>query len=121
QFNELVNKVRQLESDKRLAAQRIEHLRDREKNLKEFLEGADTQVKNLEESIGFAEEQINEEQAVLQKLRDELEELRKVVDEKRVAFDDKKVLLDSLRSKYQQKQREQFDAEKKVAIADNSV
>lgn len=121
QFNELVNKVRQLESDKRLAAQRIEHLRDREKNLKEFLSGADTQLKNLEESIGFAEEQINEETAVMQKLRDELETLRGVVDEKRVKFDDKKVLLDSLRGKYQQKQRDQFDAEKKVAIADTSV
>ena len=121
QFNELVNKVRQLESDKRLAAQRIEHLRDREKNLKEFLSGADAQLKNLEESIGFAEEQINEETGVMQKLRDELEALRGVVDEKRVKFDDKKILLDSLRGKYQQKQRDQFDAEKKVAIADTSV
>ncbi len=121
QFNELVNKVRQLESDKRLAAQRIEHLRDREKNLKEFLSGADTQLKNLEESIGFAEEQIKEETGVMQKLRDELEALRGVVDEKRVKFDDKKILLDSLRGKYQQKQRDQFDAEKKVAIADTSV
>lgn len=121
QFNELVNKVRQLESDKRLAAQKIEHLRDREKNLKEFLTGADTQIKNLEESIGFAEQQITEETDVLQQLRDELESLRSVADEKRIAFDDKKVLLDSLRGRYQQKQREQFDAEKKVAIADTSV
>lgn len=121
QFNELVNKIRTLESDKKLAAQKIEHLRDREKNLKEFLSGADSQLKSLEESIAFAEEQIGEENAAMLSLRDELEALRTVADEKRVEFDDKKVLLDSLRSKYQQKQREQFDAEKRVAIADTSV
>lgn len=121
QFNELVGKVRQLESDKRLASQRIEHLRDREKSLKEFLSGADDQLKNLHESISFAETQIAEETEVLEKLQSELNGLRTVAEEKRVAFDDKKVLLDSLRGKYQQKQREQFDAEKKVAIADTSV
>ena len=37
QFNELVNRVRQLESDKKLAAQRLEHLKEREKNLRDFL------------------------------------------------------------------------------------
>lgn len=121
QFNELVNKVRTLESDKRLASQRIDHLREREKSLKEFLTGADAQIKSLEESISFAETQITEENDVLQKLRDELEGLRGIADDKRQAFDDKKVLLDSLRGKYQQKQRDQFDAEKKVAIADTSV
>lgn len=121
QFNELVNRVRQLESDKRLAAQKIEHLREREKSLRDFLSGADVQVKNLEESIRFAEKQINDETDVMHKLREELESLRKIADEKRTAFDDKKVLLDSLRGKYQQKQRDQFDAEKKVAIADTSV
>ncbi|MCB9045653.1 MAG: chromosome segregation protein SMC [Chitinophagales bacterium] len=121
QFNELVNKVRQLESDKRLASQRIDHLKDRVKNLDEFLSGADAQIKNLEESISFAEQQIGEENEVLQKIREELEGLRNVADEKRTAFDNKKVQLDSLRGKYQQKQREQFDAEKKVAIADTSV
>ena len=121
QFNELVGKVRQLESDKRLASQKIEHLRDRVKNLNEFLSGADAQLKSLEESISFAEVQITEENEVLEKLRGELEGLRGVAEEKRAAFDDKKVLLEGLRGKYQQKQREQFDAEKKVAIADTSV
>lgn len=121
QFNELVSRIRQLESDKRLAAQKIEHLRDREKSLSEFLSGADDQIKSLEESIGFAEKQIGEENEVLEKLQGDLDGLRKTAEEKRTAFDEKKVLVDSLRSKYQQEQRAQFDAEKKVAIADTSV
>ncbi|MBS1777891.1 MAG: chromosome segregation protein SMC [Bacteroidetes bacterium] len=121
QFNELINRVRQLESDKRLAAQRLEHLKDREKNLTEFLAGAGMQLQSLEDSITFAEKQIEQETEGIEKLRDELESLRGIVDEKREAFDSKKRILEQLRAEYQGKQRSQFDAEKKVAIADTSV
>lgn len=121
QFNELVNRIRQLESDKKLAAQRLEHLKEREKSLTEFLAGADMQLKQLQESITFADRQIQEETEKLEELRDQLESLRDTVDEKREAFDSKKRILEQLRNEYQQKQRSQFDAEKKVAVADTSV
>jgi chromosome segregation protein len=121
QFNELINRIRQLEGDKKLAAQRLEHLKEREKSLSEFLAGAGQQMQSLEESIGFAEKQITDETAVLEKLRGELESFRNAVDEKREAFDEKKRIVEQLRAEYQQKQRSQFDAEKKVAIADTSV
>jgi chromosome segregation protein len=121
QFNELINRVRQLESDKRLAAQRLEHLKEREKSLGEFLIGANMQLQKLEESISFAGKQIEDETVVLDKLRSELETLRNSVDEKRDAFDNKKKIVEQLRQQYQHSQRRHFDAEKKVAIADTSV
>jgi len=121
QFNELVNRIRQLESDKKLASQRLDHLKERERSLTEFLSGADTQLKQLEDSIAFADNQIGEETEVLEELRDQLETLRTSVDEKREAFDEKKKALEHARNEYQQQQRVQFDAEKKVAIADTSV
>ncbi len=121
QFNELINRVRQLENDKKLAAQRLDHLKEREKNLRDFLSGAGGQEKKLEDSIAFTEKQITEESATIEKIRQELETLRTTVDEKRAAFDEKKQALEQLRSEYQQKQRSQFEAEKKVAIADTSV
>lgn len=121
QFNELINRIRQLESDKKLAAQRLEHLKDRERNLTEFLEGAGGQSENLAELIAHSEEQIQEENAGLEKIREEVEVLRVAVDEKRAAFDEKKKVLEQMRSEYQQRQRAQFEAEKKVAIADTSV
>lgn len=121
QFNELVGRIRQLESDKRLASQKIEHLREREKNLNEFLSGADNRIKELEESIATAEKQIGSETETLNKIKEEVERFRNVTDEKRKVFDEKKQLVDRVRSNFQQKQREQFDAEKKVAIADASV
>lgn len=121
QFNELINRVRQLESDKKLAAQRLEHLKEREKNLRDFLSGAGGQEKKLEDSIAFSQKQITEETATLEKIKGELEELRKTVDEKRAAFDEKKKVVEQMRNEYQQKQRSQFEAEKKVAVADTSV
>ena len=121
QFNDLVSRIRQLESDKRLAAQRLEHLKEREKNLSEFLSGADTQLKQLEESITFAGKQIDEEGVLIEELRGQLETLRGLVDEKREAFDGKKLVVEQLRSAYQQEQRRQFEAEKKVAVADTSI
>ncbi len=121
QFNELINRIRQLESDKKLAAQRLDHLKERERSLTQFLSGADEQLKQLQESVAFADKQIIEENNVLEELRDQLETLRATVDEKREHFDEKKRVLEQLRNEYQQKQRTQFDAEKKVAVADTSV
>ena len=121
QFNELLNRVRQLESDKKLAAQRLEHLKEREKSLRDFLSGAGGQSQQLEESIAFSELQIKEDAAGLETVKSELEALRTTVEEKRSAFDEKKRVLEKMRADYQQRQRSQFDAEKKVAIADTSV
>ncbi len=121
QFNELQNRIRQLESDKKLASQRLEHLTDRQKSIKEFLSGADEQLKNLQESISRADAQISEESEGLDKIRTELEELRAAADGKRKVFDEQKIKLDELRSKYQQKQRAHFDAEKNAAVADTSI
>ncbi len=120
-FNDLVNRIRQLESDKKLASQRLEHLLERAKNLQDFLSGAGNQLKQLEDSIATAEKQIEEETTVLEKLRDTLEALRKSMDEKRIAFDDKKRVLEQHRNEYQQQQRTQFDAEKKVAVGETSL
>jgi chromosome segregation protein len=47
--------------------------------------------------------------------------LRSQVDEKRAVVDENRNALNSLRSSYQQVQRSQFDAEKKVAVADTSI
>lgn len=120
-FNDLINRIRQLESDKKLAAQKLEHLQERNKTLNEFLAGADGQSQKLEESIAFADKQIAEETAALDAIKAELDSLRASADEKRKAFDEKKRALEQLRADYQQRQRGQFEAEKKVAVADTSV
>ncbi|HLV52137.1 MAG TPA: chromosome segregation protein SMC, partial [Flavobacterium sp.] len=121
QFNELLNRIRQMESDKKLAAQRLDHLQDREKNLNSFLENAGTQMAQIVESCDFAKKQINTETDAQEELRSQLESLQDTLDEKREVFELKKQTVEEKRNSLQQFQRKQFDAEKKVAVADTSV
>ncbi len=120
-FNELVQQVRTRENEKNLAAQRLEYLKERETSLKSFLEKAGGQLKGIDESISFTGLQIEEEEKAFSGLSDQLINLREEADARRKVLDEKRQSLDVLRTEYQQVQRSQFDAEKKVAVADTSV
>lgn len=120
-FNDLVQSVRSQENEKNLAAQRLEHMKEKEGNLKGFLEKAEGQQKGIEESIAFTNSQLQEETTALSSLTEKLEVLRQEVESKRNVLDEKRNALDALRNEYQQIQRNQFDAEKTVAVADTSV
>lgn len=120
-FNDLLQAVRSQENDKNLAAQRLEHMTEKEGNLKGFLEKASGQLKGIEESISFTQSQLQEENQSLAAHNEKLESLRQEVEAKRNVLDEKRHQVDALRSEYQQIQRNQFDAEKTVAVADTSV
>jgi chromosome segregation protein len=120
-FNEMLQTVRSKENEKNLSAQRIEHLKEKENSLREFLQKAEGQQKGVEEGIQFTTAQLQEEEQRLMQLQDELGQLRSAADEKRNILDEKRVAVEVVRSELQQVQRNQFDAEKKVAVADSSV
>lgn len=120
-FNDLLQSVRSKENEKNLAAQHLEHLKEKENDLKEFLQKAGGQLKGIEESLGFTHQQIGEEEKMLNGLNEQLDEFRRQVDAKRNVLDDKRHSVDMLRNEQQQVQRNQFDAEKKVVVADTSV
>ncbi|NLR67154.1 chromosome segregation protein SMC [Chitinophaga varians] len=120
-FNELVATIRTKENDKNLAAQQLTYLREREKNITDFLSNAEGQLQGLTTSIEFTEKQVVEEAEVFESMEDELETLREMVEEKKERFQQKKLALETLRNDQQRWQRQQFEAEKKVAVADTSV
>ncbi|MBS1575880.1 MAG: AAA family ATPase, partial [Bacteroidetes bacterium] len=120
-FNELQQQVRTKENEKNLAAQRLEYLKEREGSLREFLQKAEGQVKGIDESIAFTNLQLTEEDQSLGSLNEQLIQLRNDVNAKREVLDEKRGLVNQLRGDYQQVQRNQFDAEKKVAVADTSI
>jgi chromosome segregation protein len=120
-FNDLMQNLRTKENDKNLARQRLQYLQERETNLQEFLQKAGGQLKGIEESIGFTQKQVVEEEGKLETIQTMFEDLRSGVDEKRKTFDEKRAAVDSVRSESQQLQRNQFEAEKKVAVADTSI
>ena len=120
-FNEMLQHLRTKENEKNLAAQRLDHLKEREAGLQEFLQKAEGQQQGIEESIAFTGSQLEEEAKKLEGMNEQLTHLRNEMDAKRVVMDEKRIALDALRSGYQQVQRNQFEAEKKVVIADTSI
>ncbi len=120
-FNDMLATVRNKESEKSLAAQRLQYLKEREKSLSEFLEKAGGQLKGLDESIQFTSNQIKEDEEKLTILVEKLDELKDSVEVKRAIFDEKRSGIDALRKDNQAIQRQQFEAEKKVAVADTSI
>ena len=120
-FNDLVQSVRTKENEKNLVVQRLEHLTEKEVSLKDFLQKAEGQIKGIEESIEFTQAQIGDENKILGEFHAQLDQLRSEVDTKRAILDEKRSVVNILRTDFQQVQRSQFDAEKKVAVADTSV
>ncbi|HET6766154.1 MAG TPA: chromosome segregation protein SMC, partial [Chitinophagaceae bacterium] len=120
-FNEMLQQLRTKENEKNLAAQRLDHLKERETGLQDFLQKAEGQQQGIEESIAFTSSQVGEEAKILEGMNEQLMQLRHEMDAKRVVMDEKRIALDALRSGYQQVQRNQFEAEKKVVIADTSI
>ncbi len=121
EFNELQQNLRTKENEKNLASQKLHYLKEKETNLKDFLVKAEGQLKNLGDSIQYTQIQVGEESNQLQELQFKVANAKQDIDDKRQVFDDKRVGLDGLRNQYQSIQRNQFDAEKKVAVADTSI
>jgi len=121
EFNALLQNLRTKESEKNLAAQKLHYLHEKENSLKDFLQKAEGQLKNIEDSIQYTQLQVNDEGARMATMQDNVEAARMNVETSRRVFDERRSGVDSLRGKYQQIQRSQFDAEKKVAVADTSI
>lgn len=121
QFNDLIARIRQLEGDKKLAAQRLDYLQEREKNLHNFLNNANAQSEQFKKNITHSETSIDTETKTLEQLKSSLDKMRTELDAHRSDYDAKKKILEEKKNNYQVAQRSLFEAEKKVAVADTSV
>jgi len=120
-FNDQLQTLKGKENDKNLAAQRLNFLQEKENSLQEFLSKSEGQLNGLEESIRFTRTQIEEETVKLDSLNNELQNLKETAEGQRKIFEEKRLHIDRLRSENTNIQRSQFDAEKKVAVADTSI
>ncbi len=121
QFNELQQTIKEKENGKNLAAQKLQYLKEKESTLKQFADKAEGQLKSTGDSILYTQKQLDEQEAKLQLLQRSFDAARSSLDDKRKVFDGKRAEVDLLRNKFQQVQRNQFEAEKKVAVADTSI
>ena len=120
-FNDMLGTVRNKESEKSLSAQRLQYLTERRASLDAFLQKAGGQLKGLEDSIEFTSNQVKEDEIKQVELQDKLDELKIAVEDKRKIFDENRSSIDAVRRDNQAIQRTQFEAEKKVAVADTSI
>ncbi len=120
-FNELVQTLRSKENEKNLTSQKLQYLKEKESSLKNFLQKANDQSKNIDDSIQYTQLQKQKEEGNLSELTEKLSALRKDTDAKRLLLDEKRAATDKIRSTHLQVQRKQFDAEKNIAVADTSV
>jgi chromosome segregation protein len=121
EFNDLLQNLRTKENDKNLATQKLHYLKEKENNLREFLNRAEGQVKTIGDSIEYTQLQVSDEESKLIELADNVAASKMDVEAKRSLYDERRAAVDALRNQFQQIQRSQFDAEKKVAVADTSI
>ena len=120
-FNELLNNIRTRESERNLTAQRLQYLTEREGQLREYLEKAERQLDGIEESIRFTEGQVEEESLRTSGQSEQVDRARLDMEEKRRGFDGHRATVDNMRRENQALQRQQFDAEKQVAVGEASL
>lgn len=120
-FNDLLQQLRTKENDKNLTTQKLQYLKEKETSVQDFLLQSEGQLKGLQESITFTHKQLQIEKEKLGELQKQLETTQENVDTTRKIFDDKRIAVDTARNENQQLQRNQFEAEKKVAVADTSI
>ncbi|MEN9498070.1 MAG: hypothetical protein RL750_969, partial [Bacteroidota bacterium] len=120
-YNEKIQHLRTLESEKSLAQQRLEHLLEKQGSLNDFLQKASGQLTGLQESIAFSQQQIAEEEKSLAELEQQLQTRTEGVESLRQSLSDKRTAWEATRTAHQELQRKQFEAEKQVAVADTSI
>jgi len=121
EFNEGVDLLRKQENEKNLNAQRIQHLQQLMLTVQQSIQEARQQSQQLSKTTTESEKKLQAEEETLETFRQKLEQLRSSLDDNRAQYDSHKSEVDQLRQQHQQLQIHQFDAEKKVAIAENTI
>ncbi len=120
-FNAVNELVRENESEKNLKLQRLHYLGEKQTGLQEFLSKAAKQINDLQGSISFTKKNISEEKEQLEIEIKNLDLLRDVNDQKRIFADEKRKILDDVRQTQSLRQKNYFDAEKKVAVGEANI
>lgn len=121
EFNELVNRIRGLENEKKLAAQRLDHLKDRKSSITNFLKNAATQEQTIEENISGIEKQLSEWEEKITDIEGKFEIIADTLEEKKDLYEQRKQELEQERNLFFQTQKDHFEAEKSKAIVDTKM
>ncbi|KXK43402.1 MAG: chromosome segregation protein SMC [Bacteroidetes bacterium OLB11] len=120
-FNAQIEKLRSLENNKSLSNQKIQHLKELCQNIENSITEASQQIEQFKKSTIDADQKLLTEEDTLLQLKQKSEELVSNLNQARSVYDSQKSEVDKFRTIHQQIQISQFDAEKKVAVSENSI
>ena len=120
-LNTLVGKLRGLENDKKMAAQRLDFVRQNESRLSEQIRNAEIRIQQLEGDIEHYRSELNAEKRVESRLDIELSQAETALKDVRASHTELKAGLDAVLQQQQTYERALFDLEKRRAIAQNQT
>ncbi len=120
-FNDLMQELRKKENDISLAKQQMGFLAEKQRNLQDFLQKSEGQLQDLRDGASSTTDAIAAEESKLEALSAQLKTTQAELENSRKQYDERRADLDLARNELQAVQRNQFDAEKKVAVADTSI
>jgi chromosome segregation protein len=120
-FNRLIEQLRHKENEKELITQKLHYLKEKHTSLQTSIQQASLQLNTIESSLQFTHQQIQEETEQLNICLQNTQQAETELANSRAFFDEQRKRIDAARSRHQTLQREQFEAEKKVAVSDSSI
>ncbi|MCL6524677.1 MAG: chromosome segregation protein SMC [Thermoflavifilum sp.] len=120
ELNDLQNAIRNQENAQQLARQHLHHLEEKHEQQKQFLSQASNQVQQVQQNIALLQEQLLSAKNQLQEVEASREQLEQSFQLARQHWETCKQKLTSLQQIQHNKRSQQFELEKKIAIADNS-
>ena len=120
-LNELVDVVRNKESEKSIALQKVQFNEQNHVKLAERIKSAKVRTEQLVDDIDHYRSKLNQEKRVEEELEDSLDEAKKHLDEVRSSHGNLKSELEEFVQRQQQMEREVFELEKQKAINSNQV
>ncbi|MFY8005383.1 MAG: chromosome segregation protein SMC, partial [Chitinophagaceae bacterium] len=120
-FFNLQQQLRTKENEKNLAAQKLHYLNEKEQNLQAFLQKSGSQLQIINNAINNTGFLITEEEKQLQHLQQQVAEAKVSLQQTRNEYDLQRKAVDQIRNEQQAVIKQQFAAEKKVAVADTTL
>lgn len=120
-FNELLNSIRHIEGEKKLASQRLDYLQEREKSLHTSIQSSQNQIVQIKDNIALTIDNISNEEERYEDMAYKVDTLKDQLEDKRTSYDSNRKTLDESKQKINAVQKKQFELEKTVAVSDTST
>lgn len=120
-FNELINSIRHIEGEKKLASQKLSYLQESEKNIHLSIQNAQNQIVQLQDNIELTIDNITNEEERYEDMSSKVDSFKDLIEDKKELYDSSRKKLEESKQSVNSIQKRQFELEKTVAVSDTST